>query len=191
MAEKQIKTSFKFTAFFTYLLSFISLIVSYAVYAYLPVNDEFTNSPDVAGSEAVGVFLISPVAAVLSVVIFVAFAVLNRKYIYNLISEHNEIGNLKLSKALIEWIIILVSLAVTALIFVCCVFAFKLYNEYKGLGFVAPVGDTIYFGYQQYILGVTVTHSVLFVLTLLRMLKVNWLNSLVCSVKALISKIKK
>lgn len=191
MAEKQLKTSFKFSAFLGYFISLVFLVASYVIYAYLPVNDSFTNSPDVAGSEAVGVFLISPLTAVLSAVTFVIFAFVNRKYYFNLVSDNNAIGNLKINGALIEWIIVIVSLILTALISVCCVFAFILYKEYHELGFVAPVGDTVYFGYQQYILGVLVTHSVFFVLTLLRMLKINWLNSLICAIKAISSKMKK
>lgn len=191
MAEKQSKTTFKFTAFSGYLLSLVLLVVSYIIYAYLPINDDFTNSPDVAGSEAVGVFLLSPLAAVFSLVAFVVFAVVNRKYYFSLISADNKIGSIKLKGAFIEWMIVLVSLVIVALLSVCCAFAFILYNEYKELGFVAPVGDTVYFGYQQYIFGATIAHSVFFVLTVLRMLKVNWLNSLICAIKALISKIKK
>lgn len=190
MTENKSKSSFKFTAFAGYFLSLVLLVASYLIYAYLPINDDFTNSPDVAGSEAVGVFFLSPLAAVFSVVVFVIFAFINRKYFYNLISANAHIGNLKMNSAFIKCIVVLVPLAITALISVCCSYSFILYNEYKELGFVAPVGDTVYYGYQQFIFGVTIAHSVFFVLTVLRMLNINWLNSLVCVIKALFSKIK-
>ncbi len=187
MAVKDKKIPFKPLAFIAYTFSFILSLVCYLIYAYLPLSDKFTNSPEVSGVEAVRVFYISPVAGFLSLIIFVVVAFSYRKYFHELSVADSKVGNRKIGVGAIEWISLIVTVLIAAMLLTSSVLALRLGNESRIIGFLAPFGDTVFKTYEYVILANCIVHFIFLVLTVIKMAGIHWLDG----IASLFSKNKK
>lgn len=182
MAETDNKVKFKFGAFLCYILSVIFSWVCYLVYAYLPSSDEFTNSIEYSGKETAYAFGISFAAGILSVVFFVLMALVFRKYFYELTLSDGKIGKFEIKEATAEWICLISSVLVLAVITVSTVLSYLYFNECLnmpgGEPFLAPTDNTIFKTYEYAIFGNTITHTALFVLTVVKMAGIHWLDGI-------------
>ncbi len=135
-------------AFILYLISFILYFASYLIYTLIPSSD-LANSIEHSGMDAVYVLTASPVLAVLSLGVFVAFCVLNKNYLENLINKK---------------IFVIAAVIFTFLIAVSVCFSISfVISQYK-LGFTAPINDTKWETYSVCMLFVTVIEFVSLVL---------------------------
>ncbi len=169
MSSPKFKARFNFGAFLMFLLSFIFLLSCYLTYSLIPESDSFTNSIDVSGEETVIVFTLVPVLGVVSCVVFVVFLVIFRKYYAQLALADNKFGNKIISSGIIRASSYVSSFVLLALLVISTCFAFSLLSEFKFLGFVAPVSDTVYESYEKFILADCVIHFVFLILTSLKM----------------------
>lgn len=195
MTETDKKVKFSIGAFLCYTLSVILSYACYLIYAYLPSSDDFTNSTDgkITGIETVYVFGISFATGILSALIFVIMAYKFRKYFYKLSYSDRKIGNYKLGEAALEWISLITSVLIFAVLCTSAVLSFLFFKNCLDTPypFLAPTDGTIFKTYEYVILGNTIAHTVFFVLTVLKMAGVHWLNGLVCAISKGIKKIKK
>ena len=173
MSETAKKVNFNIGAFLCYILSVAFAWVCYFVYAYLPSSDEFTNSIEYSGRETVYAFGSSFVAGILSVIAFALMAFLFRKYFYELTLSGGKFGKLDIKEATAEWICLISSVLVTAILVVNTVLSYLYFSECLnmpgGYPFLAPTDNTIFKTYEYAILGNTIAHTVIFVLAVIKM----------------------
>ncbi len=192
MTKGERKVKFNVPAFIFYTLSVISAFACYFLYAFLPSSDEFTNSIEYSGKETVQVFGISFVAGILSAVLFAVMAFVFRKYFYNLSVEHGNIGNLRIKGSTAEWISLIFSVLIFATLCTSAVLSFLCFKNFLDMPdpFLSPTDGTVYKSYEYVILGNTIAHSAFYLLTLVKMVGVNWLDLIARSIGKIFSKTK-
>lgn len=179
MAASKINIRINFGAFITYFLSFAFLLAGYLVYSLLPGSENFTNSIEVSGEKTVRVFMIAPIFCVLSLVAFTVFLIVFRKYLKELSFSDNKIGKTVISNGIINAFSYGSLSVIIVIILVCTGFAFAAYNEFKELGFVAPMDGTVYETYGWFILAGCVVHFIFLALTTVKMCGLSvgsWIN---------------
>ena len=159
------KIKFNIGAFLCYVLSVAFSWVCYFVYAYLPSSEEFTNSIEYSGS--------SFIAGIFSVILFGVMAFVFRKYFFELTLSDGKIGKLNIKEATAEWICLISSVLVIAILVVSTVLSYLYFSECLnmpgGYPFLAPTDNTIFKTYEYAILGNTIAHTVIFVLAVIKM----------------------
>ena len=169
MAIRKFESKFNVAAFVTYLASFILMVACYVTYVALPESDTITNSLEFSGEETVRFFVAVPVLGLLSCIAFVAFVLAFRKYLIRLSLDDNKFGDKTIGNAVIRSACYISSVILLALHITSAVFAFILLNDFRELGFVAPITDTIYESYGSFILADCIIHFIFLVLTALKM----------------------
>ena len=167
------KIKFNIGAFLCYVLSVAFSWVCYFVYAYLPSSEEFTNSIEYSGRETVYAFGSSFIAGIFSVILFGVMAFVFRKYFFELTLSDGKIGKLNIKEATAEWICLISSVLVIAILVVSTVLSYLYFSECLnmpgGYPFLAPTDNTIFKTYEYAILGNTIAHTVIFVLAVIKM----------------------
>ena len=173
MSETGKSVKFNIGAFLCYVLSVAFSWVCYFVYAYLPSSDKFTNSLEYSGKETVYAFGSSFIAGIFSVILFAIMAFVFRKYFYELTLSSEKTGKLNIKEATAEWICLISSVLVVAILVVNTVLSYLYFSECLnmpgGYPFLAPTDNTIFKTYEYAILGNTIAHTVVFVLAVVKM----------------------
>lgn len=173
MVDTAKKSKFNIGAFLCFVLSLIFSWVCYFIYAYLPSSDEFTNSIEYSGRETVYAFGSSFVAGILSIIVFALMAFLFRKYFYELTLADGKMGKINIKESSAEWICLISSVIIMALLVVNTVLSYLYFNECLnmpgGYPFLAPTDNTIFKTYEYAILGNTIVYTVTFILTVIKM----------------------
>ena len=129
MADTAKKVKFNIWVFLCYTLSVAFSYACYFVYAYLPLSEEFTNSIEYSGQETVAAFGSSFAAGILSAVIFIVMAFVFRKYFYRLSESDSKIGKRKIKGAALEWIALVSSVLLFAVLIVSAVLSFLYFKK--------------------------------------------------------------
>ena len=193
MAETSGKVKFNIGAFLCYTLSVILAYVCYFIYAYLPSSDFANSVGGISGEETVYVFGISFITGILSALIFAVMSYCFRKYFYKLSYSDRKIGNFKMNEATLEWISLIFSVLLFATLCTSAVLSFLYFKKCLDMLFpiLAPTDDTKFKTFEYVILGNTIAHTVFYVLTVVKMAGIHWLDGLVCGISHIISKSKK
>lgn len=176
MADKTNKTRLNFGAFIFLVLSFVCLLAGYLVYTLLPVSDGFTNSTDISGAQTVSAFNAAPILITAALISFVVFNAFFCKYLLGVILSDNTFGEKEIKPLILKLASFFFAVAAIVLLAISTAFSFMLLNEFKQLGFVAPVTDTKYESYGNFILADCIIHFVLSALAVAKMAGVRILD---------------
>jgi len=192
MADTAKKVKFNIWVFSCYTLSVAFSYACYFVYAYLPLSEEFTNSIEYSGQETVAAFGSSFAAGILSAVIFIVMAFVFRKYFYRLSESDSKIGKRKIKGAALEWIALVSSVLLFAVLIVSAVLSFLYFKKCNDMRypFLAPTDGTIFKTYEYVILANTIVHTVFYVLTVIKMAGLHWLDAIAGFIENTIEKRK-
>lgn len=194
MTDTAKKAKFSVGAFLCYALSVIFAWACYFVYAYLPSSDEFTNSIEYSGKETVYYFGSSFASGIISVLIFTIMVYTFRKYFYKLSFADRKIGNYKIKESTLEWISLISSIIIFAVILTSTVLSFLYFKTClfdMPEVFLAPTDGTVFKTYEYVIFANTVVHTVFFFLTAVKMAGIHWLDAIVSFIISIFKKIKK
>ncbi len=194
MTETDKKLKFNIGAFLCYTVSVLLSLVCYFVYAFLPSSDEFTNSIEYSGEETVYVFGSSFISGLISALIFGIMAFAFRKYFYKLSFSDRKIGNYKINESTLEWISLITSVLLFAVTCTSAVLSFLFFKSCMfdmTDPFLAPTDGTIFKKYEYVIFANTIVHIVFYILTVIKMIGIHWLDGIVCLICRTAKKIKK
>ena len=186
------KPKFNFAVFAGYTFSVLFSVACYLIYSRMPVMESFTNSTEYSGLETVKMFSTSFISGIISATLFIAVAFSGRKYFFALSKYDSKIGKIKLKDSVLEWISVTASLVVLAVLIVSTVLAFLYYNECISMKypFLAPTDNTVYKTYEYVILAMCIVHFVFYMLTVVKMLGIKWLDAIATAICGVIDKSK-
>ena len=186
------KPKFNFAVFAGYTFSVLFSVACYLIYSRMPVMESFTNSTEYSGLETVKMFSTSFISGIFSVAMFIAVAFLGRKYFFTLSKYDSKIGKIKIKDSVLEWISVIASLLVLAVLVVSTVLAFLYYNECISMKypFLAPTDNTVYKTYEYVILAMCIVHFIFYLLTVVKMLGIKWLDTIGTTICNVIEKSK-
>ena len=149
MSENRINSK----AFIPYFLSCVAYLAAYIIYALIP-SSELANGLDHPGMTAVYVLTLSPVAAVISLILLILTFVLNKDYFSKLISKN---------------LTVILSAILCLLVVIGAYFSVAFVAQQYKLGFVAPIYGTGWQGYSVYLLVSVILQFISLVLVTLKM----------------------
>lgn len=147
MSENKIKTKL----YIPYLFSLILSLTSYLIYTLIPVSN-LANSVEHSGMDAVYVLTVSPIAGLLSLVLFVVSYILNKNHLNSLLSKPLTIGAYAV---------------ITVMILISTVFSVMFVVSMYQLGFTAPINGTKWQSYSIFMLVSLIMQLVSFILLIL------------------------